>query len=369
MRRVPREGDVRFVRSGSLSEPFDLEPLAAGRRAIGSGRVSARAAAFRPHTSQLAVATHSRVVRLWDRLDQPVSDLGDGRVNCVQFSPDNSKILVGDADGRIQLIDAHNPTRRWSRHAHQGDVRAIAWHPNSRNAVSLGDDGALVRCEFTDDGPVLPLGIPNSGAMAFTVEWAGSVLWTPDADNLIVGSHNRIDILDPTQGISIEHIAVDGIVNGMALSPDHTLLAAATAASELTIVDLTTGEVTTHTGHDSTINAVAWTGNTILTGGYDGKVLSWTWPNLTTELIHAGTDAVWDVTASSRDELFATVTSGGRVQLRTAGQHAPLRSEVQVDAALSSCHISPDGERLALAGAAGLYLFAIPDGQDAQPAG
>lgn len=322
--------------------------------------VQARAAEFRPRTNQLAVATHSPVVRLWDDLDRPARDLGDGRVNCVQFSPDNSKLLLGDADGRVQLIDATNPFHRWTRHGHQGDVRAVAWHPNSRYAVSLGDDGTLVHWEFTDDGPVLPLGAPNGGAMPFTVEWAGSLLWTADGRHLIVGSHNRIDIVDPTEGVSLRHFAVDGIVNGMALSPAQTHLAGATAASELTIVDLTTGDVTTHAGHDSTINAVAWTGQTILTGGYDGRVLSWSWPALTARLVDVGTDAVWDVTASTRDELFATVTAGGRVQLRTASPTAPLRSEIQVDSALSSCHVSANGDNLALAGAAGVYLFTIP---------
>jgi WD40 repeat protein/tRNA A-37 threonylcarbamoyl transferase component Bud32 len=91
----------------------------------------------------LATAGYEGKILLWNLKDQTLSErktLASGLpvINQLDFSPDHQHLLVGLADGRIQIYDVASQELLWEKSAHFSAVEHLRWRPDGKGFSSAG---------------------------------------------------------------------------------------------------------------------------------------------------------------------------------------------------------------------------------------
>lgn len=94
------------------------------------------------------------------------------RITAIRFSPDGSKLAVGDAGREIKVWEIGNDvpviTRKWM--SHQSSVIAIAWSPEGDRLVSGSIDGKLIVWNMNAPRQINERPAMHPGGV-FCVEW------------------------------------------------------------------------------------------------------------------------------------------------------------------------------------------------------
>jgi WD40 repeat protein len=100
--------------------------------------------AFSPDSSQLAIASQSRVVYLSDTRTRELRVLrGHGdQVFAVSFSPDGEILASGSWSGSIRLWDARSGEPR-GEIDHGAQLRTLQFHPDGQRLLAAGPDGVI----------------------------------------------------------------------------------------------------------------------------------------------------------------------------------------------------------------------------------
>jgi WD40 repeat protein len=183
-----------------------------------------------PAYAEVATSGRDRKVRVWDRETGRLlreHDVGGER---IAYSADGERIVVGNGEGAITVIDADTfefvaPSLRLGH----GVLRMLAG-PDGRTAIVLTDEPGIALID-TVDGRVL---------------------------------HEHAIELDPISA---------------AFSPDGERVAVATNTGEVGVIDVATGDWVRPpaVGHRDTVITVNYApdGNTLVSGGLDGRVTLW----------------------------------------------------------------------------------------------
>src|SRR5207249_8626372 len=105
---------------------------------------------------------------------QLVGTLGDpeSSVTALAISGDGARVLSGGADCLAQLWAPGQPGRRFAEHT--DTIRAVAFCPDSRHALSAGLDRAIWRWNLEGEAvqdPVVPAEFPEAVLhMAFSLD-------------------------------------------------------------------------------------------------------------------------------------------------------------------------------------------------------
>jgi WD40 repeat protein len=194
------------------------------------------ALAFSPDGSRLACGGHNSLT-IWacSSTDfEPLARRVGTTYRCLAFSPDGSTLALGCDDGSIRLLDARTVEERAVLRGHNDVVRSVAFSRDSSLLVSSGQDREILLWNAIDGARIRSIG--HSGSNPVQV-----VAFSP--------SDNRVAV---------------GEVSG---SPQA-----------ITLVDSATGDVvSTLTGHDSGVNALAFSpdGQTLATAGVDRTIKIW----------------------------------------------------------------------------------------------
>ena len=159
---------------------------------------------------------------------------------CVAFSPDSRYFAAGHWDGRITIWDAavtdgpaefQHPTPLTTIIAHEDNVTAIAYGPDSRTLVSVGADHKIVIWDTTTGKPIRQI---ETGEFA--------------ADSLVMSSDGKLFVY----GTGLEVVAIDtatgrpkwknDFVAPTAISPDGATVAIVNL-NGINMVDARTGRV------------------------------------------------------------------------------------------------------------------------------
>lgn len=317
--------------------------------------VQIRTIAPHPRQPLVAVGSHASVIRLWDLGHGPAAARLRQRVNTVRWSPSGRTVAIGTAEGALSLLDSRadrSLATAATLLSHGRELRSLAWSPDGRVLLSLGDDGNVRSWDVRVPGS-------TGVTVAQAEDWAGAMTWHPDGRLVAVGG-TQVVIYDAMTWKPNAELDVAGQVNALAFDRTGDRLAVATSDSDLFVSNLAEGTAAARwSAHRNSISSVAWSphGDALVTSGYDGKVVLWEASGEVRVQREADGSAVWDAQFSPDGAHIVAVTMDGSILLWDAAGRRQCR--LAVDGHLASCSFAPGGDRIVLGGAAGWYLCRV----------
>jgi WD40 repeat protein/CHASE3 domain sensor protein len=341
------DGDVQFW-DAATGEPIGAPLTGHGTQVI--------SLAFSRDGHRLADGGADGAVRLWDvdtrqLLGAPM--LGHKTaVWTLSFSPDGTRLLSGSQDGVIRLWDVGI---RRPLIAHVGGVSSVAVSPDGRRIASAGD-GGTARLWNADTGQ--PIGKPLVGSG----KPLSSIAFSPDGRRLATaGADGAVWMWDTDTGTPVGAPISPGQrkLTSVAFSPDGRRLVIG-GGNTVRLWDVERrGPIGPPMVHGELVHTVAFSpdGDTVVSGameaGNNGSVKLWganTGQLLKSTTIGDADAIVWAVTFSPDGQRIAAAGADGVIQvldarsLEKSGQ--PMRGHEDTVAGLA---FSPDGRALASA--------------------
>ncbi len=190
----------------------------------------------------------TELARLSSRME---ADQSAGMPNAIEFSPDGKHLVVGH--GSMDVLTPSSSSKL-----------VEVWEVASRQLIRRlpGHVNDCVSFDFTHDGTLLATGSRDGTAIIWS-----TATWTPVRT-----------LRNPDPDTVFEQPGAAGMVEGVAFSPDGTLLAMASRGGSVLLWDVGTGQLLeTLKGHPSAVQALAFSpdGRTLASGGGDQTVRLW----------------------------------------------------------------------------------------------
>jgi WD40 repeat protein len=202
-----------------------------------------------------------------------------GNVRAVAWSPESTRIASGNDDRTVQVWVADDGSNSFTYSRHTSAVLTVSWSPDGSRIASAGDDGNVQVWDASTDRTVLTY----RGHVGDTVV---GVSWSPDGTRIVsAGSGgSKIQVWNAANGghiFTFFAFATNGALT-VAWSPDGSRIASAGDDGNVYIWDATTGRaVFTNTfgiphgfQKSDPINSLAWSpDSTRIASGSDGKTV------------------------------------------------------------------------------------------------
>ncbi len=148
-------GPASFNRSATQVSVSDIDAMwvfeiasasAIERFSRSNDRDSIQLSAFGPHNDRIAVLTELGNIEIWEidsgvRLVEKYS--GAERFSCLAYSPEGTRIVTGNEDGEVELLDVADLKSRKLGDAHIPIAGAIAISPDGNRIVSGNAEGNI----------------------------------------------------------------------------------------------------------------------------------------------------------------------------------------------------------------------------------
>ena len=178
-------------------------------------------------------------------------------VLCVAFSPDGSRLLTGNYDGKAKLRDSDTGECIRTFSGHKGEVRSVAFSPDGTRVLT-GSEDWTAKLWDVDTGECI---------RTFGGQSVHSVAFSPDGTKVLTGG-STANLWDAATGACIRTFSGPGW--SVAFSPDGTkVLTGGSAGMTAKLWDAATGEcIRTFSGHTDSVGSVAFSpdGTKVLTG-------------------------------------------------------------------------------------------------------
>ena len=320
---------------------------------------------FSPDGKRIATPNGYGAVRVWDSATgKELRSLEghEGRVNSVAFSPDGSRIASGGADKTVRIWEVATGEQATTMAEHDEGVACVAFGPEGRRIVSASGNVARM-FDVNTNQELLSLSVPyvtyyvTSGRSRVTRPPFDSLAFSPNGRHVAIGTRDGENILvwdtawERSEFILRGH---SGQVRSVAFRCKSPQIAAACDDGTVEVRNAATGLVhlalRAHSGH---VSGVAYSpdGEQLASAGADGTVRIWdatTGQELHTLRGHTGDIRTLQFAhngkklVSAGEDRTARVwdSSAGKELLVLAGHEGPIH-----DAALS-----PDGKYVVSAG-------------------
>ena len=241
--------------------------------------------AFSPDGSVLASGSADGNVRLWnvgtEKLRHKLSEHTD-LVTCLAFSADGKTLASGSGNGTIRLWNPDTGEQKNVLQGYEVPVSSLAFSP-TENTLVTGRADNIIRVWDLATGTLRHILLGHEGpviSLAFSLD--GSTLASGSADS-------TVRLWDMTKDKTVKTLTAHTIltehtdwVNSVAFN--RTTLASGSHDKTIRLWDANTGKLQhTLTEHTGSVESLAFNtgvafnadGNTLASGGADGRVLLW----------------------------------------------------------------------------------------------
>jgi WD40 repeat protein len=233
--------------------------------------------AYSPDGKLLATTSEDQSVRLWNmqtgNQHALLRDLNHSQRSCA-ISSDGRWLLSGGWQ-KIQLWDITRSTRVRTLDGHSGAVVAVAFHPNSRQAISASSDGTLRLWDVLSGEEQRRADMDSShapNAVAFTSD--GALFCSVHQNGELLVWHTLT--LDRMQ----RHALDEQALNAVAISPDDEFVAVGGKSGKIMLMPLKRrGLARQLSGHTDAVNSLAFSPDRewLASASADGTVRLWRW--------------------------------------------------------------------------------------------
>ena len=296
--------------------------------------------------------THPILANRWPPPDLPDPTLlrtltsGSGEVRALAFSPDSAHLAAADDDGAVRIWAA--ATGAALRSLSLSGVRTVAFSPDGTLLATAGEDGTVRLCDSDTGRPDRSLTGHTGGVRAVAFSPDGTLLAT-------AGEDGTVRLWHPGTGRPVRSLTGHTeSLRAIAFSPDGAQLATAGEHGAVRLWDSATGTgLRTLTGASGSVQAVAFSpdGALLATAGYDRVVRLWDPATGTGLRTLTGHGSYVNAVAFSPDGTLL-VTAGYDRTIRVWDPVTGIlrRTLTGHDDYVNAVAFSPDGKLLATAG-------------------
>jgi RNA polymerase sigma factor (sigma-70 family) len=248
------------------------------RRLGGAPGVSLDTVAFSPDGLTVAASESGGVgptVVLWDvAMGKEIRRLPGhtAMIQTVAFSPDGKLVASGSDDKTIRLWEAATGKELRQLPEQAKAVVVVAFAPGGKTLASVAEDGVLRLWDVATAKELHRLMADEALIQTFAFSPDGKLLASGEVGGMV-------RVWDADAGKELRHWSVQAkCVSSVAFSPDGKVLATAGMWEHaIQLWDIMGNAIQPATGH---ISMVEWLrcapdGKTLVSGGFDGKVLEW----------------------------------------------------------------------------------------------
>jgi WD40 repeat protein/serine/threonine protein kinase len=205
---------------------------------------------------------------------------GLGEIRSVAWSPNSRYLTAGLFAGDkypILIWDMSTGERITQLSSHRAPLESVAWNSDGSRLATASWDHIVKIWDTATWREIMQLN-RHPGDLWGNPGGTHSVAWTPDGSALAAGSHRGwVVVWDPVTGRELLSLpAHTASIRSIAFSPDGQRLATASNDHLVKIWDMNGGKhLLTLSGHRSTVHDVAWSadGMRLLSSGYDEHLL------------------------------------------------------------------------------------------------
>jgi WD40 repeat protein len=344
---------------------------------------TARDVTVSPDGRLAAAGTDAGAIQVWELATgaprwRARSGTDEPGVLSVTFSPSGDLIASGGTDGAVRLWDVADGTPRGERvTAHEDFVRTVAFSPEGTLVASVSDDGTL---RLWGAASMEPQGEPMTGPDG----WVRAVAFSPDGELIATAADDGtirlwdVATAEPRGGPLRGNDEGDdeggsGVPSQLAFSADGTMLAHG-MGNAVRIWDLSNlGQPTTSVelgGSDWSLALAFSPDGDVLAAATDERTVA-RWHTDSGEPIETPDieDGPWFASAAFSPDGGLLVTGGGEVETWDLASGDRLRILLQEDddgltrpAPVDRMVFSPDGSRLAISSGGRIELRGAGDG-------
>jgi WD40 repeat protein/DNA-binding SARP family transcriptional activator len=295
------------------------------------------------HDGRYLVSAHvDNLARIWDvqGKDPPLDLEHDASVQFAAWSPDDSQVATGTADGRITIWDALTGQKLRQWRAHDQILRSLAWSPDGSQILTADGDGVVRIWEAKS------LGQRHNLRHAGQVR---SIAWSPDGTELLTAGGLTLSVYlwDLKDSSIVRQLRHAGAVAAVAWSPDGSRVATASLGTVFIWDALSGVKVRTLVGHTGAVEALTWSrsGEYLATGGQDRTVRIWdAHTGEMVQILRGHSGAVLSATWSADDSHIVTASADQTARIWDVQNGEELLSLQGHSDRVNASVYSPDGD-------------------------
>jgi WD40 repeat protein len=287
---------------------------------------------------------------------------GTGGLAAVAFSPDGKLLACGSgvtapesdevrvldaATGQVQFVFEMAPGREW---AGQGRLAALAFSPDSIRLAALDGEGTLKVWDMRTEQELLKL--QRNDPTFHQARPIHCLAFSPDF-KFLAGGGQGLQLWDVATGAEVRTLPTAGEVTGLAFSPDGARVAVVGGFTGVQICEVATGRVLVTIKKETVTrrNTVAFSPDSAYVAGAESKTVQvWDAHRGTVVATLSGhTGDVWSVAFSPDGKRLASAGADGSVRvwdLATRQMVQTLRGHAGF---VNQVVFSPSGQRVASA--------------------